>query len=91
MKAWIAALALAVCCVGGVAQAQDNLTPEQIRTIAHSVVMIQNLARNGQPQSQGSGTIINAHGQIITNRHVTEDGAAWFTPPSPAIDQPFAD
>ncbi len=22
--------------------------------------------------------------------HVTEDGAAWFTPPSPAIDQPFA-
>ena len=21
--------------------------------------------------------------------HVTEDGAAWFTPPSPAIDQPF--
>ena len=23
--------------------------------------------------------------------HVTEDGAAWFTPPSPAIDQPFAD
>jgi len=23
--------------------------------------------------------------------HVTEDGAAWFTPPSPAIDRPFAD
>jgi Xaa-Pro dipeptidase len=23
--------------------------------------------------------------------HVTEDGAAWFTEPSPAIDQPFAD
>lgn len=22
--------------------------------------------------------------------HVTADGAAWFTPPSPAIDQPFA-
>lgn len=22
--------------------------------------------------------------------YVTEDGAAWFTPPSPAIDQPFA-
>lgn len=22
--------------------------------------------------------------------HVTEDGAQWFTPPSPAIDQPFA-
>jgi Xaa-Pro dipeptidase len=22
--------------------------------------------------------------------HVTEDGAAWFTQPSPAIDQPFA-
>ena len=22
--------------------------------------------------------------------HVTEEGAAWFTPPSPAIDQPFA-
>jgi len=22
--------------------------------------------------------------------HVTDDGAAWFTPPSPAIDQPFA-
>ncbi|MFT4198235.1 MAG: Xaa-Pro peptidase family protein [Pseudoxanthomonas sp.] len=22
--------------------------------------------------------------------HVTTDGAAWFTPPSPAIDQPFA-
>ncbi|HET9049686.1 MAG TPA: Xaa-Pro peptidase family protein [Chiayiivirga sp.] len=22
--------------------------------------------------------------------HVTEDGAHWFTPPSPAIDQPFA-
>jgi len=22
--------------------------------------------------------------------HVTGDGAAWFTPPSPAIDQPFA-
>lgn len=22
--------------------------------------------------------------------HVTEDGAAWFTPPSPAIDRPFA-
>ncbi len=23
--------------------------------------------------------------------YVTEDGAAWFTPPSPAIDRPFAD
>ncbi len=23
--------------------------------------------------------------------HVTEHGAAWFTPPSPAIDRPFAD
>ena len=23
--------------------------------------------------------------------HVTEDGARWFTPPSPAIDRPFAD
>jgi Xaa-Pro dipeptidase len=22
--------------------------------------------------------------------YVTEDGAAWFTPPSPAIDRPFA-
>ena len=22
--------------------------------------------------------------------HVTDDGAQWFTPPSPAIDQPFA-
>jgi len=22
--------------------------------------------------------------------YVTDDGAAWFTPPSPAIDQPFA-
>ncbi len=23
--------------------------------------------------------------------HITDDGAAWFTPPSPAIDQPFAE
>jgi len=54
----------------GAAQAQA-LSAEDIDRISASVVMIVGL-QNGQPFSQGTGTIVDRRGTIYTNRHVIE-------------------
>lgn len=56
--------------ISGFVQAQ-GLSPSEIDRIAPSVVMIVAL-QNGEPFSQGSGTIVDSSGVIFTNRHVIE-------------------
>ncbi len=69
----IALLALSLV-VGG-ASAQGSLPPSEIQRIAQSVTLILNLDGSGEPQSSGSGTIIDPAGYIFTNYHVIEGGS----------------
>lgn len=61
--------------LSGTASAQDNtgLTATDIARISQSVVYIENFV-GGQPQSTGSGTIVDPSGIIYTNHHVIEGG-----------------
>lgn len=69
----IAALAL-IASVSSVT-AQGSLPPAEIRRIAQSVTLIVNLDARGEPQSSGSGTIVDPAGYIFTNYHVIEGGS----------------
>ncbi len=55
--------------------AQGDLSRRQIEDIAQTVVQIVTLDDRGDPIAAGSGTIINATGTILTNRHVIEGGS----------------
>ena len=55
------------------AQSDTRLPGDEINRIAQSVVLVLAL-ENGEPFSQGSGTIIDPSGYIFTNVHVIEGG-----------------
>ncbi len=55
------------------AQTVERLPGDEINRIAQSVVLVLALD-NGEPFSQGSGTIIDPSGYIFTNVHVIEGG-----------------
>ncbi|MCS6835186.1 MAG: serine protease [Anaerolineae bacterium] len=62
----------AILALGLVSATQaQSLSAEDIDRISASVVMIVGL-QNGQPFSQGTGTIVDSRGIIYTNRHVIE-------------------
>jgi serine protease Do len=77
MKRFLLIIASLVVCalIVGSASAQDRLPPGEIQRIAQSVVMILNLDGSGEPQSSGSGTIVDPSGYIFTNYHVIEGGS----------------
>lgn len=70
----LTALAALSVFVGSVT-AQATLPPSEVRRIAASVVQIYNLDARGEPQSTGSGTIVDPAGYIFTNHHVIEGGS----------------
>jgi S1-C subfamily serine protease len=59
--------------VPGAGNAQATLSRGEIDRISRSVVRIVTLD-NGEELASGSGTIVQATGEIFTNRHVIEDG-----------------
>ncbi|XWX05528.1 serine protease (plasmid) [Aggregatilineales bacterium SYSU G02658] len=69
LRALLLGIFLSMSLVGSL-QAQ-SLSSEDIDRIAASVVMIVGL-QNGEPFSQGTGTIVDSRGIIYTNRHVIE-------------------
>ncbi len=61
--------------MSGTVLAQSELSRRQIEDIAQTVVQIVTLDNRGDPISAGSGTIIDATGMILTNRHVIDGGS----------------
>jgi S1-C subfamily serine protease len=68
----------------------DQETVGVVRDLLPTVVTVINYASNGQPQSSGSGFVVDAaRGYIVTNNHVVEDTRAGG--PGAAFDVVFSD
>lgn len=65
---------LVVCSLPMIVFAQGRLSSDQIEEIARSVVFIGVLDERGDLIGNGSGTILDSSGTILTNRHVAEAG-----------------
>lgn len=56
---------------------QTELDYEQLASMASSVVMVEVADNKGQPFKSGSGVMIGRDGYILTNFHVTNEGALY--------------
>jgi hypothetical protein len=70
-------LFLVVCSLPMIVFAQGDLSSDQIEEIARSVVFIGVLDERGDLIGNGSGTILDSSGTILTNRHVAEAGVDY--------------
>ena len=68
-------LTVAVCLLG-VAVPLHARTPEVVRRVEQSVVRI--VSQSGGGIGTGSGTVLNAAGDVLTNQHVTNDSRNLF-------------
>jgi len=72
---------LVVCSLPMIVFAQGRLSSDQIEEIARSVVFIGVLDERGDLIGNGSGTILDSSGTILTNRHVAEAGLDYAIRP----------
>jgi hypothetical protein len=77
MRKFAVLLFLVVCSLPMMVFAQGGLTSDEIEDISRSVVLIEILDNSGEPVGNGSGTIVDATGTILTNRHVAEAGVDY--------------
>ena len=67
---------LALACLLGMATPLHARTPEVVRRVEQSVVRIVSQSAGGM--GTGSGTVLNAAGDVLTNQHVTDGSRNLF-------------
>jgi hypothetical protein len=77
MRKFAVLLFLIGCSLPMIVLAQGGLSSDQIEEISRSVVLIAILDNNNEIVGNGSGTIVDSTGTILTNRHVAEAGVDY--------------